>query len=109
MPVVAAEGAAMSDDYLVFWDDNFHFMDPDSRVFSSRHETADEAIEAAKRIVDEYLESARHQGMCAADLYSSYVAFGEDSFVVAPKGAPPVQFSAWDYAKERSKQMAAED
>jgi len=99
----------MSGDYLVFWDDNFHYIGPDSRVFSSRHGTADAAIAAAKQIVDEYLESAWQAGMSAADLYSSYEAFGEDSFVVAPKGAPPVDFSAWDYAQERSKQMLAED
>jgi hypothetical protein len=38
------------------------------------------------------------------------VAFGEDSFVVAPTGASPVLLSAWDQAKECCRQIAsAED
>ena len=97
----------MSGDYLVYWDDNFHYMDPNSRVFSSRHSTAEAAIAAAKQIVDEYLESAWEPGITADALYRSFVAFGEDSFVVAPEGSPPVPFSSWDYARARSVQMAA--
>ena len=96
----------MTGNYLVYWDDNFHYLDANS-VFSSKHSTAEAAIAAAKQIVDEYLESAWEPGITADALYRSFVAFGEDSFVVAPEGSPPVLFSSWHYAKARSEQMAS--
>ena len=42
--------------------------------------------------------------MTATELYDSYTSFGSDPFVVALSPADErIDFSAWDYAKERSQ------
>jgi hypothetical protein len=56
------------------------------------------------RLVDEFLEEAYKPGMKAEDLYQVYIRFGEDPFIVGGD----IRFSAWDYAKERSAQIAVE-
>jgi hypothetical protein len=66
------------------------------------------AIAAAKRIVDEYLTSAHTSGMSAAQLYHSYVNFGEDPYIVAEQSTG-VLFSAWDYARKRCDEMCPPD
>lgn len=38
-------------------------------------------------------------------LFESYKMFGEDPFIAAKDAT--VNFSAWEYAKERSKQIAS--
>ncbi len=84
--------------YTVKIDDNFHYMDEKERVTHGEFETLSAAIEACKKIVDEYLASAYAPGITAEALYSNYVAFGDDPWV---SGADGVPFSAWTYAKER--------
>jgi hypothetical protein len=80
--------------------DNFHYMDESENYELGTFPTLELAVEASKRIVDEYLVSAYTSGMSASELYSSYVSFGEDPFILSPdvKGVP---FSAWTYARER--------
>jgi hypothetical protein len=43
--------------YRVMVDDNFHYMDEDERFEHGSFPTAEEAIAACKRIVDEILRS----------------------------------------------------
>lgn len=86
--------------YVVMVDDNFHYMDEDERFKYGEFANADVAIEHCRRIVDEYLASALTPGMSAAELWDSYKLFGEDPFIRSVD-APPVQFSAWEYARSR--------
>jgi hypothetical protein len=86
--------------YVVMVNDNFHYMDADERYQHGEFDDPDVATERCRRIVDEYLASALKPGMTAAELWESYMAFGEDPFIVS-KGVPPVSFSAWGYAKDR--------
>lgn len=86
--------------YMVMVDDSFHYMDPSARYQSGEFANADAAIAHCKEIVDEYLQAARTPGMAAAQLWDSYVAFGEDPFRQGVNEAP-VRFSAWDYARAR--------
>jgi hypothetical protein len=83
--------------YKVIVDDNFHFMDEQERTAHGEFKTLDAAIEACKKIVDEYLALAYTPGMTAKDLYSNYVAFGDDPWIGGGDGVP---FSAWNYAKQ---------
>ena len=86
--------------YLLYVDDNFHYMDESERYLSGSFDTVEAALKA-RHIVGEFLESAYEPGMSAAQLYHSYVGFGEDPFIVCKGDVPHVKFSAWDYARER--------
>ena len=93
--------------YKVMVDDNFHYMDEDERYQHGVFPTADEAIAACKRLVDEDLKNAFKPGMTEQELYEAYTDFGEDPFVVPVTNADnAVHFSAWDYAKERCNVLA---
>ena len=92
--------------YTVYVDDNFHYMDESERYKLGDFETAEAAVAAAKQIVDEYLASAHQSAMTAAELNHSYVCFGEDPFIVPQD--PDSKFSAWDYARERCRELCPE-
>jgi hypothetical protein len=79
--------------YMVFVDDNFHFMNEDERYPAGAFETAEAAI--AKCIVRASIESCRKRGMMPEEVFSNYCAFGEDPWVL-----PGDEFSAWTYAKQ---------
>jgi len=78
--------------YKVQIDDNFDYMDESERVAHGEFETLGAAIEACKKIVDEYLATAYKPGMTARDLYSNYVGFGDAPWISGVEGVP---FSAW--------------
>jgi hypothetical protein len=42
--------------------------------------------------------------MTAAELYDRYTSFGSDPFIRSEEGKRP-GFSAWGYAKQRSKEI----
>ena len=63
-------------------DDNFHYMDASERRDRGCFATLDAAVEAAKAIVDSYLDEAYKPGMTARELFESYTSFGEDAFIV---------------------------
>lgn len=88
-------------------DDNFHYMDESERVTHGVFETADEAVAACRAIVDEFLAEAFRPGMSATDLHDQYVHFGDDPFILPNDiQGQPVKFSAWDYARKRSEEIA---
>ena len=92
--------------FKVFVDDNFHYMDESERYELGEFPTLDAAIEASKKIVDEYLLSAYQPGMTAQALFGSYASFGEDPYVIAVQWKQTeVLFSAWDYAKRRCDEL----
>jgi hypothetical protein len=86
-------------------DDNFHYMDESERYVLGEFLTLDAAVEASRKIVDEYLLSAYQPGVTAEALFSSYTSFGEDPFIVASTTEENVLFSAWDYAKRLCDEM----
>jgi len=91
--------------YLVRVDDNYHYQDDAERYTKGTFATADEAIAAAKKIVDDYLDSAHKEGMKADSLLSSCKMFGEDPFIIATAPDEAVEFSAWKYAEARCKAL----
>ena len=93
--------------YQVVIADNFHYMDRDEFVSHRCFKNGDAAAAAAMAIVDEWLHDALLQGVEPANLYETYQAFGDDPFILALDGSPDVEFSAWDYAKERCNQLKA--
>jgi hypothetical protein len=89
--------------YTVFVDDNFHHGDESERYRLGEFPTAAAAIEACKKIVDEFLEEGFKPGMSFQELYSGYTGFGEDPFIRT--NDPGCSFSAWDYASARCAEM----
>ena len=90
--------------YRVMVDDNYHYMDESERYQHGEFATLDAAIAAARKIVDEYLESAYKPGMSGDELMASYCQFGEDPFITGPE-VKGVVFSARDYARERCPEI----
>ncbi len=95
----------MMSQYSVMIDDNFHYMDEAYRLHFGTFSTAEEAVVACRRIVDDWLALHRETGMTAEQLFERYVCFGEDPYVVPPDGARVPAFSAWDYARERARAL----
>jgi len=88
--------------YVVYVDDNFHFMDESERYCAGKFDSPDDAIAKCVEIVESSLEGSAKIENNAAALYSSYTMFGEDPFIVGPTN---IEFSAWDYAKKRSEEI----
>jgi hypothetical protein len=92
--------------YRVMVDDNFHYMDEDERWELGTFATADEALAACRKLVDDWLAHNYKPGMAAVELYEQYTSFGDDPFIVTTHGADKaINFSAWDYALERTQAM----
>lgn len=88
--------------YTVMVDENSHYQDPDSRYTKGTYSTVEEALTECRRMVDADLAGLRQPGMSAKALITAYQLDGRDPFVVSPKGAEKVDFSAWDYAEQRA-------
>jgi hypothetical protein len=69
--------------YKVLIDDNFHFQDESERVTHGTFDTADKALAACRRVVDEFLAGAYKLGMSSPALYEQYTLFGDDPFIVS--------------------------
>lgn len=91
--------------FTVYVDDNFRYMDEEARRKYGEYESFEEAVSVCKGIVGICLIDLYQEGMTGDELYSQYVHFGDDPWIAS---ADPLkyQFSAWDYAKERSAEIA---
>jgi hypothetical protein len=96
----------ISKKYKVYVDDNFHFNDESQRYSLGEFDTCEEAILVCKKIVDDFMEKAYKKGMTFEELYGGYTGFGEDPFIQSSD--EKCVFSAWNYAKERSKELCGE-
>lgn len=92
--------------YKVFVDDNFHCMDVSEGYSSGEYDTYDSARQASIAIIESSLRECCELGMSAEQLYNSYVMFGVDPFIAGPAKPKDNRFSAWDYAKVRSWEIA---
>ena len=96
--------------FEVIVDDNFHYMDESERYVLGSFETFECALDAAKRIVDQYLASAYRPGITVEELYGSYTSFGEDPFIRSSEvQADAGTFSAWRYAKQQCAILCGSD
>ena len=89
--------------YKVFVDDNFHYMDENERYAHGEFDSCESAIEACKRIVDEFLLSYNLDRATPEYLWQQYAFFGEDPFIVSSD--PGCSFSARDYASRRCREL----
>lgn len=89
--------------YIVYIDENSHYGDKSESYLQGEYEGAEEALDAARKIVDESLASLYTPGMLPEMLYQSYQMFGEDPFIIS--AGARLQFSAWDYASEKVREI----
>lgn len=99
----------MTGTYRVLTGDNFHAYDDDDGVDDcGSYDTQEEAIEAAKLIVDKSIRWERQfceKPTDPEELYDRYTSFGDDP-VISPGTEP--HFSAWEYAKARCREICLE-
>lgn len=100
------EDAKLTRGYRVLVDDNFHFMKEDERWCLGEFSTYEEALKAARKLVEEFFRDTK-TGQTAEELYDGYTNFGDDPFIVPFGGAkqPVSLFSAWDYAKHLANEL----
>lgn len=89
--------------YVVFVDDNYHYMDESERYKLGEFDDCAEAVAACKKIVDEFFEGS-DLNETEGELFKQYTFFGEDPWVSSDD--PDCKFSAWNYARERVKELA---
>jgi len=82
-------------------------MDESHRYKLGEYKTLENAIEACKEIVDEFLHENYEPGMTSSELLSQYALYGEDPFIIGPDEKVP--FSARDYASERVEEICKSD
>lgn len=85
--------------YRVLVDDNFHFMDESERDEGRIYQAAEEALSAARQIVDDSLRHLFRSGYTPKELYDDYKSFGDDPFITTDDKS--YSFSAWNYAEKR--------
>ena len=96
--------------YEVMVDDNFNYMDEDARWKKGTYATLDRALRECRKLVDNWLEEGYKPGMSAQELYDAYTMYGDDPFIVVVDGTDEsAKFSAWDYARERSRQICGDN
>lgn len=89
--------------YTVFVDDNFHIGDEEERYKLGDYNSCQEAMDACKKIVDEFINKGYSEGMSFKELWEGYMMFGEDPFIQSDD--PECKFSAWNYAKQRCLEL----
>ena len=89
--------------YVVRIEENSRYMDEAERYTLGEFADAESALAAAKRAVDDDLNSFYRAGMMAGELYQHYTRFGRDPYIVSADDS--CQFSAWDYAAVRCREI----
>jgi hypothetical protein len=82
-------------------------MRTDERWTAGDFDTFEAAVAKCRRIVQNSLNDLYKSGMTAEALYRLYTGFGDDPFVVVPRGEPRGTFSSWDFAKDQAAKMCA--
>lgn len=88
--------------YSVMVDSNSSYMDESERYCAGEFEQWEDALDAAKGIVDRSLEEFDSSGKTADELYQYYCMFGDDSYIIGSGN----EFSAREYAKKRCEELA---
>ena len=87
--------------------DNFHYLDESEAYETGEFETYDEALNAAKKIVDDFLIHNWKPGMTESELIDQYTSFGEDPMIIPVEHDKYERFSAWEYAKTSAKNICS--
>ena len=89
--------------YELYVDDNYYYMDEDERYKAGDFDSLDDAITAAKKIVDDFLLSVyrKRPGISPEELYTEYKRSGEDPWIHPNYSS----YNSWDYAEYRCNEI----
>ena len=93
----------MTRSYVIYVDDNYHYMDESERYKLGEFDDCQSAIAACQKIVEEFLNKCDPK-IGADEMFKNYTGFGKDPWISTDD--PACKFSAWDYARERSRELA---
>lgn len=82
----------MSQDYKIYVDDNYHYMDESERYAAGSYDSLEEAINKCRELTIKSLKGLYEKGITPEDLSAQWAMFGEDPYVFGGDGAVP--FSA---------------
>ena len=88
--------------FTVFIEEMSKYQSEEGRYRHGEFDTYEEAVEACKRIVDEFLASCLVNKTAPEELFRTWSMFGEDPYIV-PDQEPG--FSAMDYVKKRCQEL----
>jgi hypothetical protein len=80
--------------------DNYHHWDEASSYDHGNYETYEEAVIAAKKIVEEFFEGECKPGVEAGNLRASFAMYGEEPVVFPDEPSSGKSFSPREYAEE---------
>lgn len=85
--------------------DNFHYMDESEAYNHGQYETYEDALIAAKAIVDEFFENNWKSGVTADYLLGQYSLYGEDPIILPNEHGEHESFSARNYANNNAEEI----
>ena len=91
--------------FKVYVDENSHYQDESERYLKGKYKDCETAVRVCKQIVDDFLAKAYSEEKTKDQLWSEYTQWGDDPFIVVPEEENDCSFSAWDYSKERIKEI----
>ena len=92
--------------YIVYVDDNFHYMDKSERYKKGEYETEQEAVDICRKIVQDFMDHEISNAGSAEELRQRWLMFGDDPFIkCTEENRISKFFSAADYAKEVAEEM----
>lgn len=91
--------------YKVYVDENSHYKDSSHRYLKGYYVDCQAAINVCKKIVDDFLINAYDGSKTGDQLWNEYSSWGEDPFIIVTVGEGNCSFSAWDYAKNRIREI----
>jgi hypothetical protein len=94
-----------SEQYTVFVDDNFHYMDKAERRVAGVFSDCETAVARCRQMVERCLSEQYEEGMSEEQLLSQYKSFGEDPWISSADGN--CKFSAWTYAAQRCGEICS--
>ena len=68
--------------FELFVDDNYHHMDKEERYLHGTYKTYDEAVVAAKKIIDNFFADPAKGNLTAEQLFSGWSHYGDNPFIV---------------------------
>jgi hypothetical protein len=80
--------------------DNFHFADEFEAYNFGEYETYEDAIIAARAIVEEFFVHHWKRGMTAESLLQGHAQYGEEPIILPSEPGENICFSARTYANE---------
>lgn len=89
--------------YRVYTEDNGRYHLPGVRRLHGIFHSGEEAEQACRALIDNYLLRSYSDSITARELFQQYALFGNDAFIVASRS--DVNFSARQYARTRCHQI----